>query len=274
MKKAIILTLIMLMLPVCVICAQDTEKRGSEYRLGVNDLLEISVYEEPDLSKTVRVSPDGLISLPLLGNLSVSGLTAKELEGKITDLLATDYLVNPQVSVFIREHGKVFVSGFVQKPGAYEIKSGMTAMEALSLAGGVTEKGDAEHIHLNRVKGDEHITVEINSYQVVNDPNKDTILLSGDEIIVDEIGTVSVLGQVKNPGRYPLKQNLTLVEAIALAGGVTDLSAPNGTKVIRMEAGKKKVYDIPLDSILKGGDRTKDIRLKKDDTVVVPESFF
>jgi protein involved in polysaccharide export with SLBB domain len=162
----------------------------------------------------------------------------------------------------------------VQKPGAYEIKSGMTAIEAIALAGGVTEKGNAEKILLNRTMGSEKITIEINSYQAANDPDKDTVLLTGDEIVVEEIGTVSVLGQVKNPGRYPLKQSLTVIEAIALAGGVTDLAAPNGTKVIRMEAGKKKVYAIPLDSILKGGDKSKDIRLKEDDTIVVPESFF
>jgi polysaccharide export outer membrane protein len=245
-----------------------------EYHIGVNDLLEISVYQEPDLSKIVRVSPDGTITFPLLGNIPASGLTAKELESRVTDLLTADYLVNPQVNVFIKEHGKVYIRGFVQKPGAYEIKSGMTAIEAIALAGGVTEKGNAEKILLNRTMGSEKITIEINSYQAANDPDKDTVLLTGDEIVVEEIGTVSVLGQVKNPGRYPLKQSLTVIEAIALAGGVTDLAAPNGTKVIRMEAGKKKVYAIPLDSILKGGDKSKDIRLKEDDTIVVPESFF
>jgi len=160
------------------------------------------------------------------------------------------------------------------KPGAYEIKSGMTAMEALALAGGVSDKGDEENIHLNRKQDGKDITIEINSIQTANDPDADTVLLPGDELVVDELGTVSVLGQVKTPGRYPLKRGLTVVQAVALAGGATDLSAPNGTKVIRMENGKKKVFDIPLDSILKGGDKTKDIRLKKDDTVVVPESFF
>jgi len=274
MKKAIIFTLILLMLPVYVTFAQDTEKKESVYRLGVNDLLEISVYQEPDLSKVVRVSHDGSISFPLLGNLAVAGLSAKELESKITDLLAADYLVNPQVNVFIKEHGKVYVSGFAVKPGAYEIKSGMTAMEALALAGGVSDKGDEENIHLNRKQDGKDITIEINSIQTANDPDADTVLLPGDELVVDELGTVSVLGQVKTPGRYPLKRGLTVVQAVALAGGATDLSAPNGTKVIRMENGKKKVFDIPLDSILKGGDKTKDIRLKKDDTVVVPESFF
>jgi len=273
-KKFVFYITVLLFIAAVSSFAQNNIRDAGEYHIGVNDLLEISVYDEPDLSKAMRVAPDGSVSFPLLGNISVLGLTTKELEARITDLLAADYLVSPQVNVFIKEHGKVFISGYVLKPGAYEIKSGMTAMEALSLAGGVTEKGDAEHIHLNRVQGNETITIEINSYQAAHDPDKDTMLLSGDAIAVDEIGTVSVLGQVKSPGRYPLKQDLTVVEAIALAGGVTDLAAPNGTKVMRMEQGRKKVYDIPLASILKGGDRSKDIRLKDDDTIVVPESFF
>jgi len=168
-----------------------SNSKDLSYVIGINDLLEISVYEEKDLSKTVRVSPDGTIAYPLIGNIQVAGLTARGLEEKLTELLEKDYLVNPQVSVFIKEYAKVSVLGQVKKPGAYELRTGMTA-----------------------------------------------------------------------------------VDAIALAGGFTDIAAGNGTKVIRTRGNKKEVRQVPVESILKGGSSSQDVLLEPNDTVVVPESFF
>jgi polysaccharide export outer membrane protein len=189
MKKIIIFLLAFQVLFWGSVCAEDN--KVIEYPISTNDLLEISVYDEPDLCKTVRVSADGTITYPLVGTIAVAGLTTKGLEEKMTELLIKDYLVNPQVNVFIKEFTKI-----------------------------------------------------------------------------------SVLGQVKNPGAYELKAGLTVVDAIALAGGLTDIADSNGTKVIRIHKGKKKTIGVPVGSILKGGDRTQDVPLQTGDTVVVPESLF
>jgi polysaccharide export outer membrane protein len=168
-----------------------TEKKAGEYHICSGDILDVSVYEEKDLSKSVRVSPDGTIDYPLLGNVHVEGLTARELGEKLRELLEKDYLVNPQVNVFIKEYAKIFVLGQVNRPGAYEMKSG-----------------------------------------------------------------------------------LTVVGAIAMAGGLSESAAANNTTLIRAKGGKKVSMNIPVDSILKGGDTSKDVTLEPGDTINVPESFF
>jgi len=254
----------------------EVDKDNTDYRVGKNDVLEISVYNEPDLNKTIRVSPEGTISFPLLGNIPVIGLTAKELEAKIADMLSGDFLLNPQVTVFIREYSKVSVLGQVQKSGAYELKSGTTIIHAIALAGGFTDGADPEKVKLIREENGEKKTRVVDTLSITEDMDgeNDVLLLPGDVIVVDKLGTISVVGQVKKPGRYDLRKDSTVIDAVALAGGLTELAAANDTKVIRMEGGKKRVFRIPIGSIMQGEQQSKDIKLRPDDTIVVPESFF
>jgi len=246
----------------------------SDYRLSVNDLLDIAVYREPDLSKTVRVSPRGEITFPLLGNLMVAGLTGKELEAEITALLAADYLVSPQVSVFIKEYSKISVLGEVKRPGAHELKSGMTLIEAITLAGGFSDKADLANISLTRVKEEEEKEERLIDITPPQAAERGITLRPNDVIVVGELGMVSVIGKVRNPGRYSIEQGMTAVEAIALAGGFTETAAENNVKVIRVQGGRKQVFGVPVGSILRGGHQDKNIPLKSDDTIMVPESFF
>lgn len=255
-------------------------QEDKQYIISPNNILVIDVYQEPDLSVTVRVSQDGTIVYPLLGNIRATGLTVRELENKITDLLAADYLVNPQVSIFVKEFAKISVLGQVRSPGSYELKSGLTVIDAIVLAGGFSDKADATNVKLLRTKDKLEQTIDINAKEIVDkgDKTKDLFLKPGDLIIVGELSeasaSVNVLGQVRNPGRYNFKKGMTVVEAIALAGGLTNTAAANDTKVIRMQDGEKKTIRVPVGSILKGGDKLEDTTLEPNDTVVVPESFF
>lgn len=250
-----------------------------EYRLNNNDLITISVYEEPDLNKTVRVDTNGTISYPLLGNIKAQGLTAKELEAEITRLLMEDYLVSPQVSVFINEYSKVSILGEVKKPGAYELKAGLTILDAIALAGGFTEKSNAKDVKLIRSKGSVKETIKIDANAIVTqgDREQNLRLQSGDLVIVGELSAsafIVVLGQVRSPGRYSFKEGMTVIEAIGLAGGLTNIAASNSTRVIRLKDGNKLNIRVPVGSILSGGQKDKDIILQPEDTIVVPESFF
>ena len=112
-----------------------------DYKIGPEDLLEISVFEEEKLNKTVRVSSQGNISLPLLGILRVKGLTANELEKEIRDLLAEKYLQDPHVGVFIKEYRsqRISVIGAVEKPGIFEVTGQKTVLDILSMGGGLKE---------------------------------------------------------------------------------------------------------------------------------------
>jgi polysaccharide export outer membrane protein len=238
------------------------------------------VYEEPDLTKTMRVDSNGMISYPLIGNIEVKGSTAKELEGKITELLSRDYLINPQVSVFIKEYAKISILGQVAKPGAYELKTGLTVIDAIALGGGFTEKANISSVKLVRIKGKdkENIDVDVNEIVGKGHKEKDIMLEPGDLIIVGELSEsasfVVVLGQVKNPGRYDFKAGMTAIEAIALAGGLTEISAANGTRITRLKDGKKYNIRVPVAAILSGSSKVRDVPLQPQDTIVVPESFF
>lgn len=251
-----------------------------EYRICINDLLEISVYEEADLNKTMRVDANGRITYPLIGSLEVKGLTSKELETKITDLLGRDYLINPQVSVFIKEYAKISILGQVAKPGAYELKTGLTVIDAIALSGGFTEKANVNSVKLVRIKGKEKETINIDANEIVSKGHKekDLLLEPGDLIIVGELSEsaafVVVLGQVRNPGRYPFKEGMSAIEAIALAGGVTEIAAANGTRITRFKEGKKYNIRVPVTAILNGSNKVRDVPLRPEDTIVVPESFF
>ncbi|MBM3243864.1 MAG: hypothetical protein FJZ12_03415, partial [Candidatus Omnitrophica bacterium] len=219
------------------------------------------------------------ISYPLLGIIKAQGLTAKELEAEITRLLMEDYLVSPQVSVFINEYSKVSILGEVKKPGAYELKAGLTILDAIALAGGFTEKSNAKDVKLIRSKGSVKETIKIDANAIVTqgDREQNLRLQSGDLVIVGELSAsafIVVLGQVRSPGRYSFKEGMTVIEAIGLAGGLTNIAASNSTRVIRLKDGNKLNIRVPVGSILSGGQKDKDIILQPEDTIVVPESFF
>lgn len=255
---------------------KDTKDREKEYIISPNDILEITVYGEPDLSTSARVSQDGTIIYPLLGNIKVGGFTLRELEIIITHLLGQDYLVKPQVSIFVKEYAKISILGQVRNPGSYEMKESLTLTQAIALTGGFANTANTSKVKIIRTAGDEKETLEINVDQILEKAAPDVEIKANDTIIVEEYGRFSIMGQVTRPGVYTLQRGLKVIEAINLAGGFTATAAQDGTRVIRIEGSEKKVtrIHVPVASIMKGGDTSKDIELKDGDTIVIPESFF
>lgn len=278
MRKYITIVFVFLLSLQALTFAQVNDE--DEYRICINDLLSISVYEEPDLAKTVRVDANGAISYPLIGNIKAKGITSKELESKITDLLSRDYLINPQVSVFIKEYAKISILGQVVKPGAYELKTGLTVVDAIALGGGFTDKANVNSVKLVRIKGKDKETINIDVNEIVSKgyKEKDVKLEPGDLIIVGELSEsasfIVVLGQVKNPGTYVFKDGMSAIQAIASAGGLTEIAAANGTMITRIKDEKKYNIRVPVLAILSGSQKARDIPLEPGDTIVVPESFF
>ncbi|MCF6236719.1 MAG: polysaccharide export protein [Gammaproteobacteria bacterium] len=122
-----------------------------EYKIGAGELLSIIVFDEPDLSLSeIRVATDGTISIPLLGQINVSGLTVKESEKKLASFLADGYLKNPRVAISILKYRVLYVTGQVRKPGAYDYSEGLTVGKAIVLAGGLTPRGSKNKITLAR----------------------------------------------------------------------------------------------------------------------------
>lgn len=170
---------------------EAVEKDRSSYKIGPADLLEVSVYQEKDLERKVRVSPDGVITMPLAGSVKVAGLGVVEAEQALTERLKR-YLIAPQVSIFIAEYGnkQVYVLGEVAKPGSYPLptEAGLTVIEAITLAGGFSQYAapDKTRIIRKRPGGSANIPIDISAVTKRGDKSKDLQLEPNDVVYVPE----------------------------------------------------------------------------------------
>ena len=257
------------------------EKYTADYRVGPKDLLEISVFGLDELNKTVRISEDGKITLPLLGEIEVEGLTKTELEVKLSQLLEEKYLQNPQVTVFIREYQskRVSVLGAVENPGNYELLGRQTLLQIISRAGGLTQEAGKEIIVIRQYEDGTSTSLKISIEDLILKGDASlNIPLQFDDIInipIDVIVNVYVFGQVRNPGALNVKKSNipTLLQAIAQAGGFSDRASKGGVIIKRKDAeGKEIEIKVNVKDIIRG--KQKDIQLKENDVVYVPETIF
>jgi len=157
----------------------------AEYKIGPQDVLQIDVWKEPEITRTIPVRPDGKISLPLLNDVQAAGLTAMQLAGSIREGLSK-YLTNPQVTVIVTQINsqRVFVNGEVGKSGAMPLLPGMTALQALSSAGGFTQFAKIKGIYILRSDNGKQSKIPYNYKDVVKGDKGDILLQAGDVIVV------------------------------------------------------------------------------------------
>ncbi len=156
--------------------------------LAANDLLEVRVYQEADLSGVYRVAPDGRIDFPLCGKVSVGGLSASQAADAITDCLKAGFVRRPQVSVLVKEFNskKVFVFGEVGKPGSYPYEEGMTIIHAISQSGGLSRSASKNNVNVTRVVDGREVKLPVKVEDIVVGRAKNFLLLPGDIIFVPE----------------------------------------------------------------------------------------
>ena len=195
MKKSLYITIILLVvafiLDPCVSFAREESAINDEYKIGPENALLINVYygRDKNLERKVRVSSDGYISFPLLGKVKVEGLSVSELENELTYLLGEDYLVNPQVSVYIEEYSTVSILGQVDEPGTFEIKGKLTVVELISKAGGFTKIADTNNVKIIRAREDgTRTTIPVRVNDIINrgKEDEDIQLRPGDIVTVGE----------------------------------------------------------------------------------------
>jgi polysaccharide export outer membrane protein len=258
------IVLLLCFFPVCALC--------QEYQIGEGDLLRITVYDNPDLTSEVRVSGEGMITVPLIGEVQVKNLTATEIGKKLAGLYADGFIKNPQVSVFIQEYKskKVTTLGEFTKPGLIEMRGNATLMEVISNAGGITPNaGETLFIQRNAVKGgtnpkdDIIISIDLTKLLEGTDASTNVPVLDGDSIYVPRAAFVYVTGEVKNPGAFKITKGLTVMRCITLAGGFTVKANQNKTEITRKVGDKEETFRVKMDELV-----------KPDDIIVVPESFF
>lgn len=268
-----------------------------DYVIGPEDVLEVTVFGEEELSRKVTVSIEGSITLPLIGKVQAAGLAASQLSLRIAELYSGRYLVKPQVSVFIKEYKskRVLVLGAVKQPGLHTLTRETSLLEVLGMAGGLADDAGLELMLLRpseKRSGGGPITLgEARQEEIKIIPVKPLLegnlannlpVKANDTIYVGykTDKTVYVLGQVRSPGKYPLGTNSTIIEMISRAGGVTEEAGldalvvrPSENKkgrnpIMPQEAEKDELINIDLKALL-DGDLTNNMALKDGDTVFV-----
>jgi len=289
----------------------------TEYRVGGGDIINIIVYDEPDLTRNgIRVANDGTISFPLLGRLQIDDLTISQIEELVARKLAEKHLLlDAQVSVLVDRYGskKYKVLGEVRRPGDYALKADEHLIDAISTAGGVNPDTSGKQVMIVRkvllqkvaateswdVEEDETVSAwgttpdfggslrsESQSSKIVisvdlekllrgNDLVSNLILQDNDVIYLPEAEFFYIMGEVKKPGSYKfIQEDLTLVGAIGTAGGFSNIAARRKTRIIRVENGVEKIITVNVDAITSSGRKIHDVRIRPDDIIIVPQSFF
>ncbi len=298
------------------LAGSTTESQTSESLIGPDDLLNISIFEAPEMNCTVRVSASGEISLELLGAVHAAGFTPRELESVLQGLLRRTYMKDPHVGVFVQElqSHAVSVVGAVKMPGVFQIRGTKTVIEVLSMAQGLADDAGDTVIIMHGARYDESgnsngpVPIRAGIAQMPpprgvlakNDGSQPTAgekngeiekinlkkllesadsalnvrVRPGDIVKVPRAGIVYVVGEVNKPGGFVLQnnENISVLQALALAEGPTHTSAIGRARIIRTDPATGKRTEIPvnLGKIFSG--KAPDTFLRQKDIVFVPNS--
>jgi polysaccharide export outer membrane protein len=263
-----------------------------DYIIGPEDVLEIDVFNVPELSRTVRVAHDGTISLALLGHVKATGYTPLQLRRVLEQLWGESYLERPQITVFVREYraSPVSVVGAVERPGVHYLSGPRTLIEILAMAGGLAKKTSAvagRSVFITRPGGfrdlpqaeglrivsGEKIEINLHALLYSDESLLNIVIHPFDIISVSRADVVYVVGEVWKPGGFTLedRETVTVLRAIAMAEGVKGTAAQKATRIIRTdEEGRHIEIPVNLGKIMQG--KEKDITLAANDILFVPTS--
>jgi polysaccharide biosynthesis/export protein len=242
---------------------------NAQYRLAAGDTIRISVYQSADLTLETRLTEAGTISYPLLGSVALAGLTVSEAEKKIADGLRTgNFVKQPQVSVAVQQvrGNQVSVLGQVGKPGRYPLETGNVQLtDMIATAGGVVP-GGADQVVVVGTRNGQPYRAEIDLPSVFG-PNRranDLTLQNGDVIWVERAPMIYMYGEVQKPGSLRLERGMTVMQALAASGGLTQRGTERGLRVHRRDAeGKVRIIEPAMTD-----------KLQAEDIIYIRESVF
>jgi polysaccharide export outer membrane protein len=244
----------------------------ADYRIGPEDVLAVSVWDNKDVDHVVFVRPDGKISLPLLGEVQAGGLTVAELIAQLNERYGTK-IKGAQTTVIVMEikSRPVFFVGGVSRPGPLQLTQPLTVLQAISVAGGLTPTADPEAGFV--LRGGKPLPVNF-ARLMKGEVDQNLLLEPGDTIVVPIAERVYVQGEVKKPGTVKLDKDLTVIKAISEAGGFTDLAAPKRVTLLRGKGAEKQNIRINVDEMMNDPKAAPEIRLQPDDILIVPQRLF
>jgi polysaccharide export outer membrane protein len=270
-----ILGLLLALLQITSVAAVD------DYIVGPNDVLNITVFEQPQLTGKYIVQADGTFTFPLLGRLKAGGMSMQLLENELRDrLVKGGFLKQPQVGVSVDQYRsqQIFIMGEVRQPGSLQFTGSMSIIEALARAGSTTEHAGPEAVILRLPNGgappdaaaieraqnskDTNL-VRVNLQNLQGALSQNIELRAGDTIFVPRAESVFVSGQVRNAGEYNIRKGMTVRQVLTLAGGLTERGSPRRIQIIRSVNGIDSTVPATLQDTVRAGD-----------TIVVRESLF
>lgn len=278
---------------------------AGRYQVGPGDVLDIAVFEVEELSKTAAVGAAGRISLPMLGDVPVAGMTTREIETDLEQRYAVKYLNDPQISVSVKEFRSqpVSVIGAVAKPGVYQLQGSRRLIEVLAMAGGFAPEVGSVITVSRRAEGAgetaDFLTASLPE-SLANDRAKEPALTAGsgpeievsvrellrmsggdahnppieahDVIRVSKAGVIYVMGAVEKPGGFPIKdqETLTVLRAVSLASGTARHASPQKARLIRGVDGAKQEIPVRIQDMVEG--KLSDMAMQADDILFIPDS--
>jgi polysaccharide biosynthesis/export protein len=248
-----------------------------EYVIGPRDVISITTFQEPEYSRdALTVDAEGTVDCPLIGRVKVADLTARQVEEVLLKAYSPRYLKNPSISVIVREFRNmtVWVSGAVSRQGQVELKGDFSLLAALNAAGNMTSEAGSYVLIIAAEEGERatgptmpdaerrQTQLRVSRQEIEQGRATHVRLRAGDTVYVPKASTFFISGEVGRPGEYVLSEGLTLLRALALAGGATERAAQNRIEVQRIVNGK----------LVKSRMRHPDL-VQPDDTVVVPRRW-
>jgi polysaccharide export outer membrane protein len=250
----------------------------SDYQIGPEDALDIEVFDVEELKKSVRVNYQGYIALPLVGQINVKGLTPKQVEKELGKRLEK-YLQHPLVTVHVKEYKsqKIGVMGAVSKPEVYSVVGQKYLIDMLFMAGGLKDAGKGCYVFRpvnaanEEVSETQTIVIDLHELLEKGDRSLNIPVYSGDIINVPPGGVIFVDGSVRTRGMYRMQSKTTLLQALAMAGGLAFVADNGDIKVLRDTGeGTRKVIDVSYEKAKL--DTKDDILIQDNDIIIVGRS--
>jgi polysaccharide export outer membrane protein len=247
-----------------------------DYVIGGGDLIQISIFEAPDLNTEARVSARGGVTLPLLSTVQIAGLSVREAEQYVEGMYREKYLQDPHVTVFVKEQfgSKITLMGALKKPGTYDFYARMNLMDVLAVGEGLSETA-GRIVQIRRKAEDDQPAqaMIIDLDQMIKEGREELniAIKGGDVVYVPEAGSVYVDGAVRKAGSYPIRQEMSVQEAIVAAGGLQSFADAKNVKLVRyVGKGKREVAKLSIDDMQKG--EASELKVQDRDVIFVESS--
>ncbi len=246
---------------------QAQQAGNVDYVLGAGDVVRITVFQSPDLTLEARIAESGVISYPLIGTIKLGGLPISEAERRIAEgLKSGNFLKQPQVSILVLQirGNQASVLGQVLRPGRFPLEqANMRLSDLVALAGGIAPTGN-DIITLIGLRAGKSVRLQIDFPTIFSGGTEDMTVQNGDVVYVDRMPLVYIYGEVQRPGSFRIERGMTMMQALATAGGVTQRGTEKGIRIHRRGSdGKVQVVQPTMDDAV-----------KDNDVVYVRESLF